>query len=118
MIVRDIKLYRGGRHKYTANGVGVSHSAVMQMLGKDMQPGEVCNVKVVELDIKDKALIRDVAASLKSAALTNADTLLSNAVRGDPPGLAANALAVCKSDRWREHARLYEMMLALAEACE
>lgn len=118
MIIRDIKLYRGGRHKYTANGVGVSHSAVMAMLDKDMQPGEICNVKVVELDIKDKALIRDLASSLKSAALNNADMLLGSAIRGNPPGLAANANAVCKSERWRDHAKLYEMMLALAEICE
>lgn len=118
MTVRDIKLVRLGKHKYTANGVGVSHSAVTAMLGQDMQPGEVCTVKVVELDIKDKALIRDVAASLKSAALSNAEVLLDGAIRGNPPGLAANAVAVCKSERWREHARLYDMMLALAEVCE
>ena len=59
-----------------------------------------------------------MASSLKSAALNNADTLLDSAIRGNPLGLAANANAVCKSERWREHARLYEMMLALAEACE
>lgn len=97
---------------------GILPSACEYLLGTPLPPGCKRNIKVVELTEDDKMLIRDVATSLKAAAQSNAEVLLGSAIRGSPPGLADNANAVYKSERWREHARLYEMMLALAEACE